>query len=143
MRRRGGKCARGHFGGERVSAPRAVASFFATFFARSKKVDQTRSSCATTKKLKRRREICSDVGISRVDRQSISRILYNGSHLSSLNVAAQVVATYPKGQRATSTLSYLVLLRVRFVRLADYSTTGRLLPCRFILTEKIRRFSFL
>ena len=65
-----------------------------------------------------------------------------GSHLSCLNVAAQVCATYPKGQRATSTLSYLVLLRVRFIRLACYQTTGRLLPCLFILTEKIGGFLF-
>ena len=69
-----------------------------------------------------------------VDRQSISRILYSGNHLSCLNVAAQVCATYPKGQRATSTLSYLVLLRVRFIKLACCQTTGRLLPCLFILT---------
>ena len=77
-----------------------------------------------------------------VDGQSISRILYSGNHLSCLNVAAQVCATYPKGQRATSTLSYLVLLRVRFIRLVRHRTTGRLLPCLFILTEKFGGFLF-
>ena len=77
-----------------------------------------------------------------VDGQSISRILYNGNHLSCLNVAAQVCATYPKGQRATSTLSYLVLLRVRFIKPNDYPFAGRLLPCLFILTEIFGGFLF-
>ena len=53
------------------------------------------------------------------------------------------LATYPEGQRATSTLPYLVLLRVRFIKPINYLTAGRLLPCLFILTEKNRRFSFL
>ena len=52
------------------------------------------------------------------------------------NVAAQVLAVYPKGQRATSTLSYSTLLRVRFVKPADYPTAGALLPHLSTFAEK-------
>ncbi len=51
------------------------------------------------------------------------------------------LALYPRGPRATSTLSYLSLLRVRFVKPADYPTAGALLPRLSTLAPfKIEKF---
>ena len=64
-------------------------------------------------------------------KQSISRVLYRwrgDNHLSRACVATRLKRRYPEGRRAASTLPYLVLLRVGFVKPDSHLPAGTLLP---------------
>ena len=62
--------------------------------------------------------------------------VFSDNHLSRRTIAGTLKRHNPEGQRAASTLPYLVLLRMGFTKPICYQIAGVLLPRRFTLTSK-------